>query len=468
MMWRLIGLFLIISGTVVAQNKPLLFNVDDLPQTLMSNPGAQINFTGHIGIPFFSQIHLSAGSTGADLYDVFANDGTNINTRIQETMRNMDSRDYFSINQQLEIFSMGWKIDKKNYLSTGIYQEMDVFSYFPKDPAILANEGNNDYLNEPFYFDDVSFTGEIMTVYHLGINHKFDNRLTVGARAKLYSSIFNAESTGNTGRFTTYTTPDGRNVYNHEVVDMNVLINTSGFAPLKEEEGMTVEQATAELLSRSFFGGNVGFGLDLGLSYILHEQFILSGSVQDLGAVFQRKDVENYRYFGSYETSGIEPLFPELDANEEALPYWDDFEDEVDRNLRDETTNQSYTTWRPIKANFAMEYGFGPAFLPCHYLSVKKVRYMNLLGMQLSGVKRPKGFVYAFTTYWDRKINENQRLKVSYSLDDYSLTNIGLMYTRTFNKFNVYLAANNLLAFPNLAKAHSASLQLGMQLIFND
>ena len=47
MMWRLIGLFLIISGTVVAQNKPLLFNVDDLPQTLMSNPGAQINFTGH-------------------------------------------------------------------------------------------------------------------------------------------------------------------------------------------------------------------------------------------------------------------------------------------------------------------------------------------------------------------------------------------------------------------------------------
>ncbi|MBZ9728457.1 DUF5723 family protein [Salegentibacter sp. JZCK2] len=468
-MWRLIFLFFLVCSSVVAQNKPLLFNVDDLPQTLMSNPGAQINFTGHIGIPLFSQIHLSAGTTGVDLYDIFADDGTNINTRIQETMRSMDARDYFAINQQLEIISLGWKLDRKNYLSMGIYQEMDLFAYFPKGPAILVNEGNNDYLNEPFYFDDVSFTGEILTVYHLGINHKFDRRLTVGARAKFYSGVFNAESTGNSGRFTTYTTPNGRNVYKHEVVDLNVLVNTSGFASLREEEEvMTVEQATAELLSRSFFGGNVGFGLDLGLSYILDEQFILSGSVQDLGAVFQRKDVENYRYFGAYETSGLEPLFPDLDENDEAIPYWDIFEDEVDRNLRDQTTYESYTTWRPIKANFAMEYGFGPGFLPCHYLSDKEVRYMNLLGMQLSGVKRPKGFVYALTAYYDRKINENQRFKLTYTLDDYSLTNIGLMYTKTFNKFNVYLAVNNVLAYPDLAKAHSASIQLGMQLVFND
>jgi hypothetical protein len=93
---------------------------------------------------------------------------------------------------------------------------------------------------------------------------------------------------------------------------------------------------------------------------------------------------------------------------------------------------------------------------------------MNLIGMQLNGVKRPKGFVTRFTTYWDRKINENHRFKVGYSLDDYSLTNIGLMYTATFNKFNVYLAVNNLLAFPNLAKANSASLQLGMQFVFNE
>lgn len=459
------GLLMALSlQPALAQDKPLLYSVDDLPQTLMSNPGAQINFTGHIGIPLFSQIHLSGGSTGVTLHDIFRADGSDINVRIREAMHNLDNTDYFSVNQQLEIISLGWKLDKKNYLSTGIYQELDLFSYFPKDPAILVNEGNSKYLDESFYFDDFSLTAEIMTVYHLGINHKFDKRLTVGARAKLYSSIFNAESTGNTGKFTTSTTPGGRNVYNHKVEDLNILINTAGFAPLKEEEGMTVEEAAAELLSRSFFGGNVGFGLDLGFSYIVDEQFIVSGSVQDIGAVFQREEVENYRYFGAYETNGIEPLFPKGGSK----PYWDIFEDEVNENLQDKTTNETYSTWRPVKANMGIQFGFGPAFLPCDYLTVKKVRYMNLIGMQLNGVKRPKGFVTRFTTYWDRKINENHRFKVGYSLDDYSLTNIGLMYTATFNKFNVYLAVNNLLAFPNLAKANSASLQLGMQFVFND
>ena len=454
---------IVIIKSAFAQDKPLLYNVDDLPQTLMTNPGAQINFTGHVGIPFFSQIHLSAGSTGVTLHDIFRDDGANINMRIRQAMQKMDNTDYFSVNQQLEVLSLGWKLDKKNYLSTGIYQELDVFSYFPKDPAILVNEGNSNYLDESFYFDDLSLTAEIMTVYHLGINHKFDKRLTVGARAKLYSSIFNVESTGNTGRFITRTTPNGENYYNHEVENLDILVNTAGFAPLKEDEDMTVEEATAELLSRSFFGGNVGFGLDLGFSYIVDEQFIVSGSVQDVGVIFQRTEVENYRYFGAYETSGIKPLFPESGSR----PYWDEFEKEVDENLQDKTTNESYSTWRPVKANLGIQFGFGQAFLPCNYLTVKKVRYMNLIGMQLNGVRRPKGFVTRFTTYWDRKINEKHRVKVGYSIDDYSFTNIGLMYTATFKKFNVYLAVNNFLAFPNLAKANNASLQLGMQFVFN-
>lgn len=84
------------------------------------------------------------------------------------------------------------------------------------------------------------------------------------------------------------------------------------------------------------------------------------------------------------------------------------------------------------------------------------------------GKGRPKGFVTRFTAYWDRKINDKHRFKVGYSIDDYSYTNIGLMYTATFKKFNVYFAVNNLLAFPNLAKANNASLQLGMQFVFNE
>ncbi|HKJ48425.1 MAG TPA: hypothetical protein VJ973_05015, partial [Christiangramia sp.] len=68
------------------QNRPLLYNVDDLPQSLLQNPGARIDFIRHFGVPFFSQIHLSAGSTGVTAYDVFADDGTDVNQRVRNVM----------------------------------------------------------------------------------------------------------------------------------------------------------------------------------------------------------------------------------------------------------------------------------------------------------------------------------------------------------------------------------------------
>ncbi len=237
-----------------AQNKPLLYNVDDLPQTLMSNPGAEINFKGHIGVPFFSQIHLSGGMTGVNIHDIFSDDNPDVNTRVRNVIRNLSSRDYFVINENVEIISLGWKLDRNNYLSVGVYQEMDAFAYFPKDIAILANEGNNNYLDKPFDFSHFSMTGEVLTAYHVGLNRKINNRLTVGARAKLYSGIFNVKSTGNTGVFRTVETPGGPNVYRHYAENIDVVVNTSGFASLNQEEDMTVKKATTNLLKRSLLG----------------------------------------------------------------------------------------------------------------------------------------------------------------------------------------------------------------------
>lgn len=451
------------------QIKPLLYNVDDLPQTLMSNPGAAIKFKGHIGVPLLSGVHFNAGFTGVSVYDIFRNDdNSDINDRVRNAIRDLTHTDYFSLNEQLEIFSVGWKINRRDYLSAGVYQELDVFSYFPKDIAILANEGNNDYIGVPFDFSQVSFTSEMVTVYHVGLNRKMSNKLRVGGRLKLYSGVFNAESTNNTGFFTTERTPEGPNIFRHYVEHLDLLINTSGFASLNDREDMTVEEGLKELLKRSLLGGNLGIGMDLGFTYAVSDQFKITGAVEDIGIMFQQRDVENYHYYGSYQTDGLEPLFPDLDTKDKAIPYWDIFEDEVNKNLTDETLHKKYMTWRPYKIHTSMQYGFGRAFAPCNYRIVSKKRYLNLVGLQLSGVNRPKGLVYNLTAYYDRKFAEHQRVRFAYTLDDYSFTNLGLMYSSTFKKFNFYLAANNLLALPNLAKARGFSLQLGMQIIFED
>ncbi|CAL67810.1 DUF5723 family protein [Christiangramia forsetii] len=461
-------LFLLISTFSFGQNRPLLYNVDDLPQSLLQNPGARIDFTRHFGIPFFSQLHLSAGSTGVTAHDIFSDENGNVNERVRNVMNTITAGDYFSINEQMEILSLGWKIGNKGYFSAGIYQELDVFAYFPKDPAVLAFEGNADYINQDFNFSDVSFTGEVLAVYHAGFNYKVDRKLTVGGRLKLYSGIFNAESTGNEGVFRTVQTPNGPNFYRHEVDGLNVIVNTSGYASLKVKDSITVDGAVADLLSRSLLGQNVGVGIDLGFNYRVTDQFSINGSVQDLGLMFHQKDLENSNYFGSFQTNGLEPLFPELDGSESAIPYWDVFEERLDANLRDETTANEYTTWRPLKFNASFEFGTGKSILPCDYLISKRPRFMNLFGMLISGVNRPKGPTYGVTAYWDRKVNDNLRFRLAYAVDEFSLTKLGAMVSSRFKNFNIYLAANDIMGYTNLAKANSASLQLGLQFIFKD
>jgi hypothetical protein len=464
--------FLCLCGFFLAslchgQNKQLLYNVNELPQTLMLNPGANINFDGHFGIPFLSQFHLSAGSSGVNVHDIFENStNTTINQRVGNTIKRLRSTDFFTFNQQLEIISLGWRLNKDNYLSMGIYQEIDAFSYFPKDPITLVNVGNKDYINIPFNFSHVSFTGELLTVYHLGLNKKWNNRLTVGARLKLYSGIFNVESTNNSGTFLTINTPQGPNYYRHFADNLDVRVNTSGFASLQEENN-TIQDASKDLLGRSFFGGNLGVGLDVGGTYRLGENIMVSGSVLDLGMMWQRDDVESYTYRGTYQTNGIEPLFPENNPNGNTFSYWDLFEDEVDRNLVDETLSAPYTTWRPLKFNAAVEMNFDAFYPPCDYRVLAKKRYRTKLGMHLYAVKRPRDLKFALSTYYDRKISSGLRMKVSYTLDDFSYTNVGLLLSTRIKKFNFYIAADNLFGYLNLAKSNYQSVQLGLQFISN-
>ena len=434
---------------------------------MMSNPGTDITFDKHIGIPFLSQIHFSAGTSGVNLYDIFNDSNSNINERVTKAIRKLSSEDYFTSQEQLEILSFGWRLDRDRYLSMGIYQEMDVFAYFPKDPAVLVNEGNNDYINVPFDFSHVSFTGEALTVYHVGLNKKINHQLTVGGRLKIYSGIFNVESTDNTGYFTTRNTPDGPNYYRHFAENINIRVNTSGYASLKDANN-TVQEATSDLLKRSFFGGNIGIGMDFGSTYKIEENLIVTGSVQDLGLMFHKKDVENYLYYGSYQTDGLEPLFPDPSPGSSTIPYWDIFEDEVDANLIDETLNEAYITWRPFKLNASLEYSFGKFYEPCNCLVPEFQRPVNLIGIHLFGINRPKGLKYAVNAYYDRKITQNFRVKFAYTLDDFSHTNLGLLVSTRLKSFNFYLAADNLLGYLNLAKSNGQSLQLGFQFVFID
>ncbi|WP_074409006.1 DUF5723 family protein [Aquimarina megaterium] len=443
-----------------SQNKETLYDFTDLPQSLLLNPGADINFDYHAGVPFLSQFHINAGLKGASIYDVFADDGRNINDKIENTLNTLTSNDYLTLTQQLELISFGWesKKNKNIYFSGGIYQELDVIGYFPKDFVVLAYQGNQDFLNQPFRFSTINGSIELLTTFHFGYTKKINKKLTFGARAKLYSSMFHIRSAKNKGTFTTVETPEGNNVYQHIISNADVTVRTSGYASLKDKEGKDIVN---KLIGRAFLGGNLGLGVDIGFTHKINEQLAITGSANDLGMILYTKDVETYRARGNYAFEGFET--PIQFSGQDAQNFLDELEEAVPLD----TLSTTYITMRPLKLNSSVRYSFNrydDGTCNC-YLEGKKPPYMDAIGVQLFTQFRPKRPQYAVSLFYYKRFFNFLRTKLTYTIDDYSYYNIGFLASIHINKINFYISGNNLLEYTNLAKARGTSVQLGFNFI---
>ena len=470
-MQHLLTIILFLVGVfAISQNKQILYGFDDVPQSLMLNPGMKVTQKKHYGIPFLSQIHFNGGSSGVSVYDIFQDGNDNINDRITAKIFEMKNTDFFTATQQLEIINFGWRAKNEIYFSGGIYQEFDFIAYFPRDLAILAWEGNRDYLDYEFDLGEISTTGDFMTVYHFGVNKQISDKLTVGARLKLYSSMFSYRSVNNAGTFvTTLGDDDSPNIYEHTIRNADVTVETSGYASLRELDGAS--QVTSEILGRAFFGGNIGVGVDLGFTYDITDALTLSASAQDVGAIFHSKDVENYQAHGDYTLNGINLIFPPLNQGDNTFPYYDDLEDEIEQQIPIDTLHNSYTQFRPVKINASLSYGFGRfnASGACDCLNMGGgTLHKQNVGVQFYSIFRPKGPQMAGTLFYHRRFTDYLSAKATYTVDSYSSSNVGLGVSADIGNVNFYIAADNLIKYGNLAKAKSVSLQLGFNIIIDE
>ena len=127
-----------------AQNKQLIYGLDEVPQNLMLNPGGVTQGLAFIGIPALSGIHFNAGSSGFSLYDLAAADGRLPSQRISGLIRDLSDKDFITLSQQLELISVGWRKDDETFFTAGLYQEFDFITYFPKDWATCEHRRSSD------------------------------------------------------------------------------------------------------------------------------------------------------------------------------------------------------------------------------------------------------------------------------------------------------------------------------------
>ena len=458
MMKRIMPLVLglLISTLAVSQNKKILFGFGETPQTLMVNPGAETNFKYHIGIPGLSGISLNFGATEGSLGDLFLTDGTAFNTKFERLIGQLTERDFLSLTTQIDVLNGGYRLDEKTYLSFGFYEEIDFIGYYPKEITELLYYGNEPSINTTVHLSQMKFRGEILGVIHAGISRKISSRLNVGGRFKMYSGSTSIYSDNNSGTFSTV--EGGNNIYRHHLSNVNTTINTSGFF-----NGDNFNIGSKDVISNSFFSKNFGVGFDVGFTYHYTPQIEFSGSILDVGFVSYSNNVKNLNVNGDFTFDGIELLY---DSNN--TDYWSQLDSDFRSAVPTEETTDSYTLWRPIKFNAAVEYSFGRARVnkECYDVTYKEY-YNNSVGLHLYTVTRPLSNLLAATMYLEKSIGEKFHAKFTYTIDDYSMSNIGVGMSTHFGKFHVYGMVDNIMKLSDLTGAQNAAFQFGFNLIFD-
>jgi hypothetical protein len=453
-------LLLLISISCLSQNKQILYNFSTVAQSLLTNPGTDFKYKYYFGVPLLSGVSLNAGSTGFSTYDLFANNGVDFNIKLRDVVASTSRKDKVTLNEQIELFNGGFKVgDWQNqaYVSFGMYQEFDFISYMPKDLAILALEGNSDYLGKRFDLGDLSLKAEMLSVLHFGYHKNINENLIVGARAKIYSSIFNATSTSNSGYI--YTIPGTTTAY-EQVIYSNLQLNTSGISSYLDENSDV--DAASDIRKKTFLGGNLGLGFDLGFTYYPKKNIQITASILDVGFIRHSKEVETFTFKGLYKYEGINPSFN--DSND-PVNISQEFNDAIPLD----TIYSKYTTWRPAKLNASYQYSFDDsrAGADCNCIG-KDADYKNAVGAQLFVMTTPRAPIIALTGYYRRNVFSNLQMKATYTVDSYSYTNIGLGLSTNLGKFNMYVMADNLLEYRDISKANSLSFQFGLNFVFKD
>ncbi|WP_316930222.1 DUF5723 family protein [Flavobacterium gilvum] len=454
-------LCLTISFYCFSQNKEVLYNFTPQPQSLLLNPGADVKYKWFFGVPLLSGISVNGGSTGFDAYSLFANNNVDFSIKVQNVVDSTSRNDYVTANQQLEIFTAGLRIggeENPSYLSFGMYQELDSFIYIPKDPAILALYGNKDYIGKSFNLGDLSAKAEVLSVFHVGFNKQLNEKLTVGIRGKIYSSIFNATSTHNSGYFYTV---QGSNLIYDQVIKSDIQLNTSGAAKYLDEnyDGDLATDFRKDIPKKAFFGGNLGLGMDLGLTYYPQKNIQLTASLVDFGFISHSKDVVNYTFKGEYDHKGVVNDFNDQGTAEDA---YQDFKKAIPK----EASYDKYTTQRPLKFYSSFQYSFEEERqTECDCATDEESWYRSAVGAQFFAMSTPRTPMLALTAYYRRRILKGLQMKATYTIDSYSFSNIGLGLTTKIGMFNFYAMADNLLAYSDLSKANALTFQIGFNII---
>ena len=289
------------------------YHMYGIPQANHLNPAFQPDCKFYLGMPILSPLRFSLGMSSIQYGDIFSWNsslGKYINF-----MHPLGDKDAFlntlkpvnnlRIALGTDIISMGWKKEKL-FVSMDLAERIETNLSLPKDLFQFLVYGSRN--QDRFNFSDLGVDLTYFREFALGVSYKTEESIQFGGRVKALFGITNAKIYPSIMNLTT--SIENWDIQSQMNIDMSVpFLNVQTDADGKLDTLYLDENFDKEIASNisTMMGkGNLGLGLDLGVSYPVLEKLTVSASLTDLGFIRWKRNIYNLKQDGQFSFDGIE------------------------------------------------------------------------------------------------------------------------------------------------------------------
>lgn len=351
----------------------------------------------------------------------------------------------FNIEEQAELFQIGFRIKKKTFISLGAYQSLQTNIRLPMDLLRFVQEGSTStyFQNNPVSLNNIDIGIQSYVAYHIGFAREINKKWSVGGRVKFLNGLI--------GTQTEYARGAIRMNQDSILISSSLKYNMAGFATLDQSLGLLGEGGGTGFQLNDWFpaSGNNGLAFDFGVTYKPIPKLTLSFSGTDLGSITWKEKLSS---FVSDENEFVYKP-PVITVGEEGGA--DPFEGIVDTLL----------------AGFNIQEGPGSAFTTqLNSRFILSGSYDLLPNTQLGAIYSQNRFndvMYpAFTAFAQTKVWNLLFLRANYTLSANTFDNLGGALAIKLGPVQVYTVADNLMALNNQGNVSSLNFRLGFNLLF--
>ncbi len=448
---------LLASVTVIQAQKinNTLYMMQSVPQSHYVNPAIQPECKYFIGVPLLSSIYANY-SNGGFSYNDLIKEGTGLKKDslvidVNSFHDALKTTNFGSIETDYSILAFG--IRHKNYYFTfDIINKTDIRGNFDKEMITFLKNGNAGYKGKTSDWGNYNFDGFLYNEIAFGASKKINDKWTVGAKLKVLAGLANAHLKKSNIAVATSETGDMVTLYSKQRLLVSLPLQ------IKDRSDGTVEDVrfNQDDYNADFYTNtsNLGFAVDLGMTYQVNSRTSLYASILDLGAITWKDNLTElvqdteFKWKGSdWSQSGNSkaPDYKEIESVFESLV--DSLKQDI---YADTITREAYTTALPSKIYMGVSHQVSDRLSLGALFRTTLYNGKALPSITLSGNSRLKKWLSA---------------SVSYTVANNSYTNIGMGLAARMGVAQFYFVTDNILAGIDPNSARLANFRFGVNIL---